>query len=131
MFGVLDHCKTPMGSRRLSSWLNSPLRDQKAAQERADTIEALLEKTYLFDDYQNVLKIIPDFERIATRIALGTVRPKDLASLRDALPSLEKLSDIAKGIDTALSRTLGADMPLNSELHALLQKLLWNILRPS
>ena len=122
LFGVLDHCKTPMGSRRLSSWLNSPLRDQKAAQERADTIEALLEKTYLFDDYQNVLKIIPDFERIATRIALGTVRPKDLASLRDALPSLEKLSDIAKGIDTALSRTLGADMPLNSELHALLQK---------
>ncbi len=122
LFGVLDHCKTAMGSRRLASWLNSPLRDQTRAKERSDTIEAFLEKTYLFEDYQDVLKIIPDFERIATRIALGTVRPKDLAALRDALPSLVKLSEIAKEIDTSLSCRLGLDMPLNPELHSLLQK---------
>ncbi len=126
LVGVLDHCRTAMGSRRLSSWLNSPLRNSTEAIKRADTIETLLEKTYQFEELQNILKGVPDFERIATRIALDRVRPKDLASLRDALPSLKLLSDHFESLDTELSRELSTEMPLDPELHRLLTAAIVN-----
>lgn len=37
------------------------------------------------DNLRTELNAFPDLERIATRIALRSVRPRELASLRDAL----------------------------------------------
>ncbi|NYT65903.1 DNA mismatch repair protein MutS [Alcaligenaceae bacterium] len=101
LFSILDHCVTPMGSRLLRRWLHHPLRDNDAALARQGVITALLSAnddsnntlsaTPPLQTLRNLLKAYPDLERIATRIALQSVRPRELASLREALLLLPEL----------------------------------------
>ncbi len=92
LFSVLDHCCTGMGSRTLKRWLNEPLRDRQSAEARHEAIGGILASgSDALEVLRNSLKQIPDIERIASRIALGSVRPKELAALRDALPALSML----------------------------------------
>lgn len=96
LFSVLDHCATPMGSRLLRRWLHEPLRDNKVVLMRQSVIATLLspppgeglEAEEPLDTLRKGLKRMPDLERIATRISLRSVRPRELASLRDCLGQL-------------------------------------------
>lgn len=110
LLGVLDKCATAMGSRLLYRWVAQPALNNDTLNARYDAIE----------DLQNggdttamkpALKGIADIERIAARIALGSARPKDLASLRD---SLLLLPDIA-----ALLQPLSATLLLDSAAQLL------------
>lgn len=96
LFSVLDHCDTPMGSRLLRRWLHQPLRNSRAVLERQSVIATLLSPTPVdgleaeepLDILRRGLKRMPDLERIATRLWLRSVRPRELASLRDCLQQL-------------------------------------------
>ena len=92
LFSVLDECETSMGSRELRRWLNLPLRNPHEASGRHDAVGALVDDADFADFLKSCLSALPDVERIGSRIALGTVRPKELAALRDALPAVEKLA---------------------------------------
>lgn len=92
LFSLLDHCQTVMGSRLLYSWLHHPLRDHQAILARQSAIENLLENRAI-SKLQSILYTFTDIERITTRIALKTARPRDLSSLRTSLLSLPILMD--------------------------------------
>ncbi|WP_338405322.1 DNA mismatch repair protein MutS, partial [Achromobacter xylosoxidans] len=104
LFSLLDGCRTPMGSRLLRRWLHHPLRDNAPAQARQQAISTLLagrmdvEQTFgsagLLETLRGALNAFPDIERIAARLALRSVRPRELASLRDALQALPALRDL-------------------------------------
>lgn len=87
---LIDHCQTPMGSRLLSRWLNRPLRDHNTLNERLDLIEAI---EPLCEVLSPLLKQMADIERLATRIALKTARPRDLIQLKQSLTALPTLCD--------------------------------------
>jgi DNA mismatch repair protein MutS len=90
LFSLLDHCRTAMGSRMLRHWLHHARRDQNVARARHAAIGALAQS-----DASGALAVtlgqVPDIERITTRIALLSARPRDLASLRDGLKQLPAL----------------------------------------
>ncbi len=92
LFSLLDHCKTSMGSRLLRHWLHHPGRDQQQAAGRHQSIQALLESES-GNSLITALAEIPDIERITTRIALASARPRDLAGLRNGLQQLPALRD--------------------------------------
>lgn len=100
LFSLLDHCHTPMGSRLLRRFLHHPLRDNAPIIERQLCVQAFYDRhaTRGFDDpikaFETFLKSAPDIERIATRIALSSVRPKELAALRDTLVNLPQLAAV-------------------------------------
>jgi DNA mismatch repair protein MutS len=123
LFKVLDRCTTGMGSRRLRHWLHHPLRDASAASARHAVIEALLEAG-LAPRIAEGLRHVPDLDRIAARIALKSVRPRELAALRDALPRLDTLRAGLAALDAPLARELLGAMALPAELHAELARTL-------
>jgi DNA mismatch repair protein MutS len=84
LLGVLDKTCTSMGSRLLRQWLNRPLRNQQTLQSRHNSIECLLQHEKI-EPSQELLRQIGDIERILTRIALLSARPRDLSTLRDSL----------------------------------------------
>ncbi len=90
LFSLLDHCRTAMGSRMLRHWLHHARRDQQVARARHAAIGSLAQA-----DASGALAVtlgqVPDIERITTRIALLSARPRDLASLRDGLKQLPAL----------------------------------------
>ena len=106
LFSLLDGCRTPMGSRLLRRWLHHPLRENEQALARQQAISALLagrmdvEQTFgsagLLEALRASLNAFPDIERIAARLALRSVRPRELASLRDALQALPALADLVE-----------------------------------
>ncbi len=87
---VLDKSSTPMGSRLLKRWLHFPLRDLTTLNNRHNAIEHIL-ATDLHYDIQPILKGLGDIERIVSRIALRSARPRDFARLRYALQQLPSL----------------------------------------
>jgi len=90
LFSLLDGCRTAMGSRLLRHWLHHARRDQSVARSRHEAIEALAQADAT-SQLSSTLAQVPDIERITTRIALLSARPRDLASLRDGLKQLPAL----------------------------------------
>jgi DNA mismatch repair protein MutS len=89
LFSLLDHCRTAMGSRLLRHWLHHARRDQNVARSRHQAIAALAQADAT-GALSHTLAQVPDIERITTRIALLSARPRDLASLRDGLQQLPR-----------------------------------------
>lgn len=89
---ILDTSVTPMGSRLLKRWIHFPLRDLQVLTARQDTITDILDLE-LSELLQQSLKPIGDIERIVSRIAMRSARPRDFARLRNALASLPDLAE--------------------------------------
>ncbi len=87
LFSLLDHCRTAMGSRFLRHCLHHAKRDQAIARGRHQAIHALLQADAC-DGLSTTLAAVPDIERITTRIALQSARPRDLSALRDGMEHL-------------------------------------------
>jgi DNA mismatch repair protein MutS len=109
LFSLLDHCRTAMGSRMLRHWLHHAPRAQTVAKARHNAIDALL-CAQLCEPLHTTMAEIPDLERITTRIALLSARPRDLASMRDGLLQLPQLRE-------ALAANAVNDSPLLQSLH--------------
>src|SRR5205085_3998656 len=90
LFSLLDTCMTGMGSRRLKRWLLAPRRDREEARTRLEAIAALQAGPWRL--LRDQLKNTSDVERIAARIALRQVRPRELVALRLALAKAEQLA---------------------------------------
>ncbi|MCB5162696.1 DNA mismatch repair protein MutS [Marinomonas algarum] len=99
---VLDNCATPMGSRLLKRWLHTPIRDLDEIQARQQVVHEL-QSTQAYDGFESTLKKVGDLERILSRVALRSARPRDLLRLRFAL---EATPDIKAQLDTAQSARL-------------------------
>ena len=89
LLSLLDTCRTGMGSRQLRLWLTHPLRDRKDALERHDAIAVMA--VHGPEPLRQALRGVSDVQRIAARIALRQVRPRELAGLRDTLALLPQL----------------------------------------
>jgi len=93
LLAVLDYTQTPMGSRLLSRWIMAPVRDHLLLMKRQQAITALL-RQQRFEALQILLAQIGDVERIVSRIAMKTARPRDLAQLREALTIVPELKKV-------------------------------------
>ncbi len=99
---VLDSSITAMGGRCLRRWVNQPLRQRQTIQARHALIEKLIEQQ-AYHSIQDVLRLIGDIERISSRIALGSARPRDLSTLRDALQQIPNLRTLIEPLNTQLT----------------------------
>jgi DNA mismatch repair protein MutS len=118
--GIMDRTVTAMGSRMLRRWISQPLRQREAVAQRHSTIEALL-ASRLFNELQEILQGIGDIERILARVALKSARPRDLATLRDALGALPQLQPLLTRLDSPLSPALSQQIGDHPTLQQLLQ----------
>ena len=91
LFDVLDNTATSMASRLLRRWLNRPLQHLPTLEARQQTIAAL-QHNYLYESLNGHLKQVGDMERILTRVALHSARPRDLTRLLDSLAVLPQIA---------------------------------------
>jgi DNA mismatch repair protein MutS len=119
--GVLDRTATAMGSRLLRRWLGRPLRVRRGVESRHAAIATLID-TAVDADLQPTLAGIGDLERILSRIALRSARPRDLAALRDALGVLPDLRAPLDACDDPLLRDLETAIGTHPEILDLLRR---------
>ncbi len=120
LFGVLDKTATAMGSRCLRRWINRPLRDHRILNNRYACIDTLVDGS-LYKDVQTHLRQVGDIERISSRIALKSARPRDLLVLRNTLAALPALQQALSTSDNPQLAQLSEQIGEQPEILNLLQ----------
>jgi DNA mismatch repair protein MutS len=120
---VFDRTATAMGGRLLRRWLHRPLRDPGTLRARYDAVAELMERQGALAE---PLRAIGDLERVVSRIALRSARPRDLVQLRSALGSMPRLLEALGAASTPLLRSQAAelerDLGGHGDDHALLAR---------
>ena len=119
LLSVYQSTITAMGTRHLRRWLNRPINQRTELESRLSATEALLSK-YRYEGLRDSLKAIADLERILSRVALRSARPRDLSRLRDTLAALPMLTNSIPQDDDRL-RQLADDIGSYPELCETLQ----------
>ena len=103
LYDVLDFTKTAMGSRLLRKWLEYPLLSPKKINDRLDAVANLVSNFSLRNNLREQLKEIYDFERLLTRMEVGTANARDMNALKS---SLYVLPAIKKSLSKATAKLL-------------------------
>jgi DNA mismatch repair protein MutS len=126
LYSLLNNTQTAMGARLLRHWLHGPLRDRNLVAKRHDAVAELINSDK-FSSLQTHLKVIGDIERITTRIALKTARPRDLSGLAQSLLQLPLLQDMLQNVllksNAILLETLGANLQAPADVLELLKAI--------
>lgn len=120
LLGLLDTCITAMGSRGLQRCLAQPLRHIEAVEQRHETVAELLEQQR-YHALRESLRPVGDIERIGTRIALKSARPRDLLALRETLVCLPDIAAAATA-NSSLLKSLQETLACPEEPVDLLQR---------
>lgn len=91
---VLDDTVTPMGGRLLKRWIVLPLKEKKQIQHRLDAVQALFDNQDVRFELGERLKDINDLERLASKVAVGKINPKEVNQLRRTLLQIEPITTL-------------------------------------
>ena len=119
VFALIDKCVTAMGSRELRRWLNRPLTDPAVLRSRYQALGALIDGRR-FEGLRDQLRGIGDIERILSRVALRSARPRDLTQLRTSLALLPALRATLATVDSPLIKQLGDGINEHNDVVELL-----------
>ena len=117
LYSLLNTTQTAMGARLLRYWLHHPMRDLQAVSARHHAVSALMQAV---DAVISALRNIGDVERITTRVALRTARPRDLSALRDSLTQLPHLQAKLANVNADLVRKVSQQLSVPQSALSLL-----------
>ena len=123
LLSLLDKTVTTMGSRLLKRWLGRPLRQPGSIQQRLEAVSEILALQQI-NSLQSELQQITDIERISTRIALKSAKPRDLAQLRLTLQFIPIIQQLINANQAPLIQQLRPQLTPQPELLDLLQRAL-------
>lgn len=121
LLGIVDNTKTAMGSRLLRRWINRPIRSHARLRCRYLAVENL-SGLGIHAEIQTLFKRIGDIERITSRIALKSARPRDLVVLRQSLELLPDLRTLLVACDAPLVADLVAQFGDHQNTVAILNR---------
>jgi DNA mismatch repair protein MutS len=129
LFSVLDDCSTAAGARLLRHWIQYPPRSAATAQARHQALALLQTPMSDYVSWANwlgkELQGSADPERIATRIQLRSVRPRELAALRDLAQLSRQVRNTLQNLPVqALLQSLVAALHLPDQIESLLASCL-------
>ncbi|MBY0578614.1 MAG: DNA mismatch repair protein MutS [Burkholderiales bacterium] len=121
LHALMDSCATNMGSRLLRHWLHHPLKNRSAIEKRLEAVSELQA------DCLSIAKLLrgcADMERITSRIALKSARPRDLSGLRDSLVLMPSLAAMLQKHEAPRLKELAFALKAPDALPALLENAL-------
>src|SRR5438046_238960 len=101
LLAVLDRTMTPMGGRKLRSWILQPLRDLNELNCRQQMSADLLHESDLLGSLRSALKSIRDVERAAGRLSQASGNARDLVTLKN---SLQQIPELKAQLDKLIER---------------------------
>src|SRR5438874_2439147 len=102
LLAALDRTVTPMGGRKLRSWILQPLRDLGELERRQQLIADLLHEADLLAALRGCLKSIRDLERAAGRLSQASGNARDLVALKI---SLQQIPELKRELQKLIDRT--------------------------
>lgn len=117
---IIDKTKTAMGKRLIRSWLEHPLMNITAINNRQSAVEELVTDNMLRMEITDSISGIFDIERLMTRIVYGTANARDLRSLCSAIQNLPQISELISTCKASLLRTIFKEIDTLDDIFALI-----------
>ncbi len=103
---VLDKTQTAMGGRMLRSWLEKPLLELNEINKRQSAVADLVNSTIAREELRNILRNVPDLERIISRVVTGSVNARELLALGQGLRMLPEIKQRVAVLNAPLLKQL-------------------------
>ncbi|MCR2746647.1 DNA mismatch repair protein MutS [Limnobacter parvus] len=104
LFSRVNRAGSGMGARRLRQWLLEPMRNIAAIEARQNKIQHLLATLGQAPEpacfgLVKTLRTMADIERISSRVAMQTAKPRDLLALRESLQALPHVAELINSFE--------------------------------
>ena len=126
LLDVVDRTVSPMGSRLLRRWLVFPLLDERAINERLDTVDYYYREPDFRECIDEQLQRMGDLERIVSKAAVGRVSPREVVQLKVALEALQPVKEACLAADNEALRRIGGQLNPCEELRQRIARELRN-----
>ena len=126
LLSVIDRTVTPMGGRMLRRWLVFPLKEVVSIDERLDMVDYFFKDLNFQSTVDEQLHRMGDLERIASKIAVGRVTPREMVQLKWALSALKPIQEACLSADNALIQRMGKQLHLCEHVRDRIEKEIQN-----
>ncbi len=116
LLGVLNVARTPMGARRVASWLRQPLRRPEAINARLDAVETFVKDRITLSSLQSRLAEVRDLERLIAKVDSGRANARDLKALAASLRPVPDLKGLLDSSAESVSLLHSVNARLSPEL---------------
>ncbi len=120
LLDVMDHTRSPMGARMIKKWILMPLVSKPAITSRHAIVSLLIEDDALQSDVKEILQKLGDLERYASKLSIGRINPKELASLAY---SMELANELVRIIKSKKNKALSVLSDQMIPCHAFIEKI--------
>ena len=108
---IIDRTITPMGGRTLRRWICMPLKSPEEINQRLDIVDHFIRQEDRRLQAENFLESIGDLERLASKIGVGRITPREMNQLKIALSCITPLKDLCQQSESAVMKKMTE--PLN------------------
>ena len=126
LLSVIDRTVTPMGGRMLRRWLVFPLKEVVSINERLDMVDYFFKDLNFQSTVDEQLHRMGDLERIASKIAVGRVTPREMVQLKWALSALKPIQEACLSADNAVIQRMGKQLYLCEHVRERIEKEIQN-----
>ena len=126
LLSVIDRTVTPMGGRMLRRWLVFPLKEVVPINERLDMVDYFFKDLNFQSTVDEQLHRMGDLERIASKIAVGRVTPREMVQLKWALSALKPIQEACLLADNAVIQRMGKQLYLCEHVRERIEKEIQN-----
>lgn len=121
LLSVLDKTQTSMGGRLLHRWLEQPLQSKTEIDERLNAVNELYDDLIKRDELTALLNEVYDIERITSKIAYGTIHPKDCIMLKNSLKVLPSLKELMRSTKSSMLAECYQNLDTIDDINELLE----------
>jgi DNA mismatch repair protein MutS len=119
---ILDKTNTSMGSRMLRKWIEQPLINEDAINNRLDAVSAIKDDYNMLSELKDKLKNVYDMERICGKISSQSVNAKEMLSLKHSIKNIPAIKEILGSTDNPLLNSLGKNTDALEDIYELLER---------
>lgn len=121
---TINNTVTAMGARLLKRWMLMPLKDIARIQERLDAVEFLIKETDTRNKIVQHLKQAGDVERLAAKVPLKKINPREVLQVAKGLQQAAALRIICTGSSNAYLKRLADGLnPCNFILEKIIKEI--------
>ncbi|MEW5995825.1 MAG: DNA mismatch repair protein MutS, partial [Candidatus Zixiibacteriota bacterium] len=108
---VVNRCYTAAGARRLQYSLLRPFKSKQRIERRQSGVGELVKNRELAAQVRGRTKGLPDLERLAGRLGLGKLNPRQMANLKEALVTAKQIQGDLAAAHSELLKQIAESLP--------------------
>jgi len=124
LLATLDLTSTAPGARLLRRRLGQPLLDITSINQRLDEVAYCHESALRRGQLAELLRRMPDLERLVARVVAGSAQPRELVALRNGLDLVPRLREASEqGTDARIAAVVARLRPCEDVASAIAQAI--------